>query len=200
MKINLATWFTILRLLILPFLIVVLVSNVFTTRIYISNQYIDVKYFIGGVLFIVGSLTDFIDGYIARKYDQVTDLGKFLDPIADKLLVNSTVIILISSSLLSPLVGIIFIGRDTIVDVIRMIAASKGNVLAASSYGKLKTIFQMLGITSVLFYNLPFEIINIPISDVLIYAATFFSIFSGIDYYLLNKHLLFDSEQEENDL
>lgn len=193
MKINLATWFTILRLIILPFLIFVLVSNTFRVDVHIGNQFINIKYFIGGILFILGSLTDFIDGYIARKYNQVTDLGKFLDPIADKLLVNSTVIILISQGILSPLVGIIFIGRDTIVDVIRMIASSKGHVVAASKYGKLKTIFQMVGITAVLFFNLPFEIYSVPVSGILIYIALFFSVFSGFDYYYLNKEYIFES-------
>ncbi len=194
MKINLATSFTLLRLILIPFLIIVLLTDIVSTSTSINGQYVEIKYFIAAFIFAIGSLTDFIDGFIARRYNQVTDLGKFLDPIADKLLVNTTVIILIYSGLLSPLIGIIFIGRDTIVDVIRMIVSAKGKVLAASKFGKLKTVFQMLGITMVLFYNFPFEGMGIPVSSILIYAAVFFSVFSGVDYYYLNKEYIFESE------
>lgn len=194
MKINLATSFTLLRLILIPFLIIVLLTDIISTSTSINGQYVEIKYFIAAFIFAIGSLTDFIDGFIARRYNQVTDLGKFLDPIADKLLVNTTVIILIYAGLLSPLIGIIFIGRDTIVDVIRMIVSAKGKVLAASKFGKLKTVFQMLGITMVLFYNFPFEGMGIPVANILIYAAVFFSVFSGVDYYYLNKEYIFDTE------
>ncbi|MFV0424351.1 MAG: CDP-diacylglycerol--glycerol-3-phosphate 3-phosphatidyltransferase [Bacilli bacterium] len=192
MKVNLATSFTILRLILVPIIIFVLLTNIISTSVSINGQYIEIKYFIAAIIFVVGSLTDFVDGFIARKYNQVTDLGKFLDPIADKLLVNSTVIVLIYSGLISPIVGIIFIGRDTIVDVIRMIVSAKGEVVAASKYGKLKTVFQMVGITMVLLYNIPFENFGIPVATILIYIAVFFSVFSGIDYYYLNKKYIFE--------
>ncbi len=197
MKINIATWFTILRLLLVPVIITVILSSWSTTRISVFNQFIDFKYFIAGFIFVIGSMTDFIDGYLARKLGQVTDLGKFLDPIADKLFVNSTIIVLIGQGMISPLFGIIFIGRDTIVDVIRMLASSKGYVVAASKYGKLKTIFQMMGIASVLFFNIPFEAIGFPMSTVLMYIAVFFAVYSGIDYYYLNKKYIFGEENKE---
>lgn len=199
MKINLATFFTIIRLILVPVIVFVLLSNVIQTSISWNGQYIEIKYLIAAAIFIIGSLTDFIDGHIARKYNQITDLGKFLDPIADKLLVNSTVIALIYAGFISPLVGIIFIGRDTIVDVIRMIVSAKGAVIAANKYGKLKTVFQMLGISMVLLYNIPFEKYNIPVSDILIYIAVFFSIYSGIEYYFLNKDAIFSEEVKETE-
>ncbi len=192
MKVNLATSITIVRLILIPFIIVILLTDIFSTNVSVAGQYIEVKYFIAAGVFALGSFTDFLDGFIARRFNQITDLGKFLDPIADKLLVNSTVIILIYTGHISPIVGIIFIGRDTIVDVIRMIVSAKGKVLAASKFGKLKTVFQMLGITMVLLYNVPFEMYNIPVSSILIYLAVFFSVFSGVDYYLLNKKYLFE--------
>lgn len=197
MKINLATWFTIIRLVFVPLIIFVMLSSWTTVRVSIFDQYIDIKYFIAAGMFVFGSMTDFIDGFIARKFDQVTDLGKFLDPIADKLFVNSTVIVLIAQGMLTPLIGIIFIGRDTIVDVIRMIASSKGYVVAASRFGKLKTVFQMIGITSVLLFNIPFEAWNIPMSTILMYVAVFFSVYSGIDYFYLNKDLIFVEEKKD---
>lgn len=191
MKVNLATSFTILRLILVPILLLILLSDIISTSISYHGQYIEIKYFIGAGIFILGSFTDFLDGYIARKYDQVTDLGKFLDPIADKLLVNSTIIVLIYAGLVSPVVGIIFIGRDTIVDVIRMIVSAKGEVVAASKYGKLKTVFQMVGISLILIYNIPFEQYGIPVAGILLYVSVFFSVFSGIDYYYLNKKYIF---------
>ncbi|MFV0498783.1 MAG: CDP-diacylglycerol--glycerol-3-phosphate 3-phosphatidyltransferase [Bacilli bacterium] len=192
MKVNLATSFTIIRLILVPILVMVLLSDFFSDGFSINGHYVEIKYFFGGIIFIIGSITDFIDGYIARKYNQITNLGKFLDPIADKLLVNSTVIVLIFVGLLSPIVGIVFIGRDTIVDVIRMIVSSKGKVIAASKYGKLKTVFQMVGISLVLFHNYPFILINVPVDTILIYIAVFFSVFSCVDYYYLNKEYIFD--------
>ncbi len=197
MKINVATWFTILRLILVPIIIIVILSDRSTTRISIFNQFIDFKYFVAGLIFIIGSLTDFIDGFLARKLGQVTDLGKFLDPIADKLFVNSTVIVLIGQGMISPLFGIIFIGRDTIVDVIRMIASNKGFVVAASKFGKLKTVFQMMAITMILFFNIPFEAYGIQVSTFLMYIAVFFSVYSGVDYYYLNKKFIFSEINKE---
>ncbi len=191
MKMNVATWITVVRFILLPILIVVLLTDVINSSILISGLYIEVKYFVAGIIFIIGSITDFLDGYIARKYDQVTKIGKFLDPIADKLFVNSTLIILAAQGFISPIVVIIFIGRDIIVDVIRMITASSGEVVAASNLGKLKTVFQMIGISLVLIYNIPFEFWGIPVDLICIYTGLFFSVISGFDYYYLNKKNLF---------
>ncbi len=191
MKINLATFFTIIRLILVPVLLLVLLSDIVSTSFSYHGQYVEVKYFVGAGIFIIGSFTDFLDGYIARKYNQITDLGKFLDPIADKLLVNSTIIVLIYSGFVSPIVGIIFIGRDTIVDVIRMIVSAKGEVVAASKYGKLKTVFQMVAISMILMYNIPFEEFGVPVAGILLYVSVFFSVFSAIDYYYLNKKHIF---------
>ena len=142
--------------------------------------------------FIIASLTDFLDGYIARKYNMVTDLGKMLDAIADKCLVNSVLIILASQGLIHPIIPVIIVARDTIVDIIKMIAGSKKEVVAAIMSGKVKTTFLMLGIALTLFNNLPFELINIKVSDVLLIIATVLSIYSGIQYYQMNKKILFD--------
>ena len=147
-------------------------------------------FFVVGVLFIIASLTDMIDGKIARKYNMVTDLGKMLDAIADKILVNSVLIILATSGFIHPIIPVIIISRDTIVDIIKMIAGSKGNVVGAIKTGKIKTIFMMIGITLTLFYNLPFELINIRISDILLIIGVVLSIISAVEYYNLNKKLI----------
>ena len=195
---NLPNKLTILRIILSVFIIIVLVFPFQTAGINIPQLFInerivvDVKYLIAGVLFIIASFTDFLDGYLARKNHMVTDFGKLMDAIADKMLVNSVLIILSASGFIHPIIPIIIILRDTIVNTIKMIAASKGKVVAAIKSGKLKTICLMTGISLTLFYNLPFELYNLRIADFLLFIATVLSIISGIQYYMYNKHLLFE--------
>ena len=151
---------------------------------------VDTKYFIAGGLFIIASITDFLDGYIARKYNMITDFGKFIDAIADKILVNSVLIILSSQGFIHPIIPVVLIVRDSIVNSIKMMAAKKGKVVAAINSGKIKTTFLMVGIILTLFYNLPFELVGISVSKVLLFIATILSVVSGIQYYSMNKYLL----------
>lgn len=153
---------------------------------------IDLKYIISGFLFIIASLTDFLDGYIARKYNLVTDFGKLVDAIADKILVNSVLIILAAQGFIHPIIPVIIIIRDSVVNSIKMLAASQGKVVAAIKSGKIKTACLMVGIVLTLFYNLPFELWNISVAKVLLFIATILSITSGIQYFTLNKHLIKD--------
>lgn len=152
---------------------------------------VDSRYIISGILFVIASFTDFLDGKIARKRGLVTDFGKFIDAIADKVLVNSVLILLATNAIISPIIPVVIIFRDTIVDSIRMMAANKGVVVAAGKAGKTKTAIMMVGLTLTFFYNLPFEIWNIDVSTVLLVIATVLSIYSGIEYWYLNKKLIF---------
>ena len=152
---------------------------------------VDSRYIISGILFVIASFTDFLDGKIARKRGLVTDFGKFIDAIADKVLVNSVLILLATNAIISPIIPVVIIFRDTIVDSIRMMAANKGVVVAAGKAGKAKTAIMMVGLTLTFFYNLPFEIWNIDVSTVLLVIATVLSIYSGIEYWYLNKKLIF---------
>lgn len=154
---------------------------------------IDIRYLIAGVIFIVASLTDFLDGYLARKNNQVTDLGKMLDAIADKILVNPILIIFSSEGMISPIIPVVIIIRDIVVNSIKMEAASKGKVVSAIPSGKVKTASLMVGIMLLFFYDVPFIYINIRVDLLLIYFATIMSFVSMIQYYLLNKKIL--SEQ-----
>ena len=151
---------------------------------------VDLKYIISGFLFLAASLTDFLDGYIARKYNLVTDFGKLVDAIADKVLVNSVLIILAAQGFIHPIIPVVVILRDSVVNSIKMLAASKGKVVAAIKAGKIKTACLMVGIVLTLFYNLPFELWNISVGKVLLLIATVLSVTSGIQYYTLNKHLI----------
>ena len=164
-------------------------------KVLIGGIYVRVEYFIAGGIFIVASLTDFLDGYLARKNNQVTDLGKMLDAIADKLLVNPILIILAVQGFITPWIPVIIIFRDTVVDAIKMEASRKGKVQAAIYSGKIKTATMMVGLVLTFFYNLPFELIGIRVSDFLLYFATIMSVISMIDYYRLNKEILFPKEE-----
>ena len=149
----------------------------------ISGIIIDLKYILAGILFIIAALTDFVDGNIARKNNIVTDTGKMLDAIADKVLVNSTLIIFTASEFINPIIAVIYIFRDEVVNALKMHSAKKGIVVAASFSGKLKTFAMMTGLSLMFFYNLPFELLNIRVADFLIYFATIMSVVSGIEYY-----------------
>lgn len=161
-------------------------------RIFVNESIvIDIRYIIAGVLFIVASLTDFADGIIARKRNLITDFGKMIDAIADKVLVNSVLIILCAQGFIHPIIPVIIILRDTIVDSIKMVAGSKGKVIAAIKSGKFKTASLMIGITLTLFYDMPFELWNVHVSDFLLIVACALSIISGVQYYSMNKDLIF---------
>ena len=163
-------------------------------QIFVNEQIVvNLKYVVAGVLFIIASLTDFLDGYIARKHNLVTDFGKLIDAIADKVLVNSVLIILASSGFISPIIPVIIILRDIVVNSIKMLAASKGKVVAAIKSGKIKTAFLMTGISLTLFYNLPFELISIRVADALLVLASIMAVISGVQYYVLNKELIMES-------
>lgn len=145
------------------------------------------------VIFVLASITDFLDGYIARKYNLVTTFGKFVDPIADKLIVNCTILLLASDSRISIIIPIIMISRDTIVDAIRLIAAQKNIVLAASYLGKLKTVTQMIAIILMLLNNMIFESFGIPMASIMMWIATLISLISGADYFMKNRHFILES-------
>ena len=204
MKLNLPNKLTIFRIIVTVIIIFVLLFPFYNVNIqfpeFIVNSsnneiVVNTKYIIAGILFIIASITDFFDGYIARKYNMITDEGKMLDAIADKILVNSILIILSSIGFIHPIIPVIIIIRHSVVNSIKMLAGNKGKVVAAINTGKWKTACLMIGIVLTLFYNLPFEMWNINISDVLLIIATILSIISGIQYYLLNKDIIFPKKE-----
>ena len=144
-------------------------------------------------IFCIASFTDYLDGHIARKRNLVTTFGKFADPIADKLLVNTTLIILACKGMIPVLCVVMMIGRDIIVDGCRMIASGKGVVVAAGALGKAKTVLQMCAIIVALLNNLPFELWSLPINDLLIWFASFVSVVSGYSYFGQVKEHIFES-------
>jgi len=178
----------IIFLLLFPFDSV----NIYFSKFYVGSVLVDLKYVISGILFIFASLSDFLDGHIARKYGLITNTGKMLDAIADKVLVNSVLIILASQRLINPVIPVVIVLRDIIVNSIKMEAAAKGKVIAAIKSGKIKTATLMIGTVLIFFNNIPFELINIRMADFLLYFATIMSIISMIEYYKLNKTIIFE--------
>lgn len=174
----------IILLLLLPFSSL----GIEIPKIFVAEKIVvDMRYIIAGVIFIIAALTDFVDGYVARKYNLVTDFGKMMDAIADKILVNVVLIILTAAGFINPIIPIVVISRDTIVNALKMAAGNKGEVVGASFLGKLKTVCMMSGVTLMLFYNLPFELYNIRVADFLIIIAVILSVVSGVQYYNATK-------------
>ncbi len=155
---------------------------------------IDSKYLICGIIFLIASLTDFLDGYLARKYNLVTDIGKVMDAIADKILVNGVLILLATEGYISPIIPVVIVSRDIVVDSIKMVAGQKSGAVGASIAGKIKTACMLVGITLLFFYDLPFSLANIYPAKAIIMIATVLSVISGIQYYVKNKKYLFDTK------
>lgn len=156
---------------------------------------INMKYIWAGIIFLVASVTDFIDGYLARKNNQVTDFGKVMDAIADKMLVNGLLIILAYDRVISVVIPVVIITRDIIVDSCKMISGEHGKVVAASIMGKLKTICMMSGLTLTMFYNLPFELVGFPVAEILLLAAVILSVISGCQYFYGVRDILFPNKK-----
>ena len=169
----------IIFLCLFPFYVI----NINIPKYNVGGVIVDLRYIISGVIFIIASISDFIDGKIARKNNLITDTGKILDAIADKVLVNSVLIIFASNGFIHPIIAVIYIFRDEIVNALRIHAAKNGIVVPAGMNGKIKTFAMMVGLSLMFFYNLPFELINIRVDKFLIYFATIMSVVSGVEYY-----------------
>ena len=144
-------------------------------------------------MFALASFTDYLDGHIARKYNLITSFGKFIDPIADKLLVNTMFILFAVDGVVPALFVLLMIWRDMIVDGLRMNASAKGKVVAAGMMGKAKTVLQMFAIIFLLLNNLPFALVSLPVADLLFYAAVAVSVASGVDYFLKLKDIVMET-------
>lgn len=199
---NLPNKLTVLRLILSVVVIILLVFPFYAIGIQFPQYNIsgisspvELQYLIAGVIFIIASVTDFLDGYIARKYDLITDTGKMLDAIADKVLVNSVLIILAAHGFINEIIPVIIVLRDIVVNAIKMEAASKGKVVAAIGSGKIKTASLMVGTVLTFFYNMPFEFIGISVNKFLLYFACIMSIISACQYFAMNKKLIFPKKK-----
>ena len=175
-SLNLPNKLTLLRILLVPFIVLCF---------YLPPAW---GMWAAVVLFIVASVTDTVDGRYARAHNMVTDFGKFMDPIADKLLVNSVLIMLTAQGKVHPVATILFIAREFAISGLRLVAAGKGVVLAAGNLGKIKTTLQDIALPFLMVGDVwkPFRIVGL----VLLYASLVMSVWSGWDYVYKNRELI----------
>lgn len=185
---NLPNKLTLSRILATPVFLFFLVPGWFGQFLGL-NQW--GRYAAAGI-FVLASITDLLDGMIARKRNIVSELGKFLDPIADKLLVTAALVALIKTDNLSVWIVMIVIARDFIVNGIRIVAAGQGIVIAAGKLGKIKTTFQIIAIVAILIHDFPVSLILpwLPVGDICMGIAVVLTVISGIDYVAKNAYIL----------
>lgn len=194
MTLNLANKITLFRIFLIPFFMIFMLVDFSMGTITLFQQAIPVHHFIAALIFIAASVTDWIDGYVARKYHLITNLGKFLDPLADKILVTAALVSLVHHDMAPAWIVIIIISREFAVTGIRLIAAGEGDVIAASQLAKWKTTVQLIAIVVLLLYNVPFHLIAFPFGELMLWLALILTILSGFDYFWKNKELLLQSK------
>jgi CDP-diacylglycerol--glycerol-3-phosphate 3-phosphatidyltransferase len=187
---NLANKITLARIFIVPIITFVLLIRMDLGDLTIGNYSISYNQAVALLLFIIAASTDGLDGYIARKRKIVTNLGKLLDPLADKLLMAAVLISLVEMGKLGAWVAIIIISREWAVTGLRQVALLEGTVMAASNWGKWKTAVQITMIIVLLINNFPFNYLDLRIDLVAIWASVLITVYSGIDYFVKNKNLI----------
>lgn len=187
---NIPNRITLSRIFLIPVFIILLTVPFEWGSWVIGEQTLPVVDFVAAMLFIVASATDWVDGYYARKHNLITNLGKFLDPMADKLLVTAAFILLIEMEMVPAWIVIIIISREFAVTGLRLVAAGEGLVLAAGQMGKWKTVFQLAAISVLLLHNFPFAYIGFPFGTILLYVALALTVVSGVDYFIKNWHVM----------
>ena len=188
---NLPNKLTILRICLVPFVVAIYLCMSPETGIIDEVSGLSIRNIVVLILFAIASITDYFDGMLARKNNWITSFGKFADPIADKLLVNTVFILLASDQTISVVPVLLMIARDLVVDGLRMSAAKSGEVVSAGWAGKVKTVLQMVTIIVTLLCNWPFAYVNLPVANLLLWAATIASLYSGSIYFQkLKKYVL----------
>ncbi|MEO2260322.1 CDP-diacylglycerol--glycerol-3-phosphate 3-phosphatidyltransferase [Paenibacillus amylolyticus] len=143
------------------------------------------------VIFAVAAGTDKLDGYVARKYNQITNLGKLLDPLADKLLIAVALVMMVQENMISSWIAVIIIGREIVITALRMVATEQGIALAADRYGKIKMVLQVAAIIAILLNNVPFSLLTeVRVDVILLWLAAGVTLLSGLNYILVNYKLL----------
>lgn len=190
---NIANKLTLGRIFMIPIFIILLTVPLDWGQVTWLGAVIPIHQLIAGIIFAVASFTDYLDGYLARKYNLVTSFGAFVDPMADKLLVLAALIMLVEYQMVPAWVTIIIISRELLVTGLRVLLAQHdGKVMSAAMPGKIKTFSQMFAIVFYLFNDAGFVLLNIPMADILLYVCLFFTIYSGVDYFYNARFVFID--------
>jgi CDP-diacylglycerol---glycerol-3-phosphate 3-phosphatidyltransferase len=187
---NLANRITIARIFLVPVVIFLLLVRFDFLTVTINHRTTTGSEMVAALVFIIAASTDGLDGYIARKRKIVTNFGKLLDPLADKLLISAVLISLVEMQRLSAWVAILIISREFAVTGLRLVAATEGIVIAASRIAKWKTASQIVAMVALIINNFPFSYIGFPFDEVMVYVMVVTTVISGIDYFVKNKHVI----------
>ncbi|KRN31528.1 CDP-diacylglycerol--glycerol-3-phosphate 3-phosphatidyltransferase [Liquorilactobacillus mali] len=191
---NLPNKLTVIRIILIPIFMLILLLPLDWGTASVGGTMIPTTQILGALIFAVASITDFADGQIARRQHLVTNFGKFADPLADKMLVMTAFIILVSIGKVPAWVAAIIVCRELAVTGLRLIVVENdGKVIAAAMPGKIKTTTQMLSIIFLFLNNIFFAAVGIPIGEILLYICLFFTVYSGIEYFVNSREIFADS-------
>lgn len=190
---NLPNKLTVLRIFMIPVFIIIAVAPLDWGTITLLGTSLEVTQLVAAIIFAVASVTDWLDGYIARRDNLVTNFGKFADPLADKMLVMTAFIVLVEQGKAAAWIVAIIVCRELAVTGLRLLLVEGGEVMAAAWPGKIKTATQMVAIILLLINNIPFAGINLPLDQIMLYTCLIFTIYSGVDYFAKNKDVFKDS-------
>ena len=191
---NIANRLTIVRIVMIPlFLLMMYFPNDIFGTVNVLHSNLSVSWVLAMIIFTIASITDFLDGYLARKYHLITNFGKFADPLADKLLVMTAFITLVGAGVIPMWIVAVIVCRELAVTGLRLLLVNDGEVLAAAWPGKVKTATQMLAIIFLLIDDFPVKGLPFSIGTILLYVCLVATVYSGIDYFLKNKHVFADS-------
>ncbi|WP_017380894.1 CDP-diacylglycerol--glycerol-3-phosphate 3-phosphatidyltransferase [Paenisporosarcina sp. TG-14] len=191
---NIPNQITVSRIIMIPIFVAFMLIDFGWGDLTLLGATLPVEHLVGAIIFIFAAVTDFIDGYYARKHNLVTKMGMFLDPLADKLLVSAALIILVELGFAPAWIVIIIISREFAVTGLRLILANEGEVVAAKQLGKIKMWTQIIAVSALLLHNIIFEMFSIPFATIMLYVTLIFTIWSGWDYFYANRRVLLDSK------
>ncbi|WP_074033218.1 CDP-diacylglycerol--glycerol-3-phosphate 3-phosphatidyltransferase [Exiguobacterium sp. AT1b] len=190
---NLPNRLTMLRVVLIPVFVVLLAVDFDWGNITFLGAEIPLHQFIAGVIFTIAAITDWLDGHLARKHNLVTNFGKFMDPLADKLLVTAALVLLVEMDLVAAWVVVVILSREFAVTGLRLVAADEGIVVAAGKSGKAKTWVQLFAIIFLLFGNPIFSYVGIPFGEWAMWLALALTIYSGAEYFAQNYKIIVKS-------